>query len=81
MIRFKAFHQGTPTMDLPLDTVHLFGQDEVPLRSEFQYENGELLGIRHNDSAVGLAKRPFWANQDGSVWPCGLTMGRSRTEG
>ena len=55
MIRFKVFHQGRQAPPLPLETVHLFGQDEIPVRGEFQYENGELLGIRHNDSAVGLA--------------------------
>jgi len=39
---------------MPLNGSHLFGQDEIPVRSQLDFTNGELLGLRHSDTPVGL---------------------------
>lgn len=54
MIRFKVFQQGQAVQKMLLTGSHLFGQDEVPVRSQLDFTNGELLGLRHSDTAVGL---------------------------
>ena len=33
----------------------MFGQDEIPVRGELEFAKGELLSIRHNDTAVGVS--------------------------
>ena len=55
MIRFKAYKDGKAFDRSFLNGGFLFGQDELPMRSQLTFENGELLGIRHEDMAVGLA--------------------------
>lgn len=44
--------------------MHLFGPDEIPVRSQFNFTDGQLLGVRHSDAAVGLAK--LWDASNGS---------------
>jgi len=39
---------------MDLNGSHLFGQDDIPLRSQLDFSNGELLGLRHSDTPVGL---------------------------
>jgi hypothetical protein len=55
MMRFRAFHQGQPAKALSLESVHMFGQDEIPVRGELEFAEGELRSIRHNDTAVGVS--------------------------
>lgn len=55
MIRFVVFDGGRRLTQMPLGGLHLFGQDEIPVRSQFDFTDGNLVGIRHGDTAVGLA--------------------------
>lgn len=55
MIRFKVFNQGSPVEQMSLAGSYLFAQDDIPVRSQLHYEGGELIGLRHSDTAVGLA--------------------------
>ncbi len=55
MIRFKIYDQGKEVADMPLNGSYLFAQDEIPVRGRLEFADGELLGIRHSDSAIGLA--------------------------
>jgi len=55
MIRFKAYKDGKAVDRSFLNGGFLFGQDELPLRSQLKFEKNELLGIRHDTAAVGLA--------------------------
>ncbi len=55
MMRFKVFHQGKPAQRLSLEDMHMFGQDEIPVRGEMEFAKGELMSIRHNDTAVGVS--------------------------
>jgi hypothetical protein len=45
MLRFRVFKEGsaTPPADLDLSTAHLVGSDNVPIRGEFTYANGEII--------------------------------------
>ncbi len=61
MMRFKVFQQGQPAGELPLGAVHMFGQDEIPVRGELKFADGELQSIRHNDSAIGVST--LWNTQ------------------
>ena len=54
-MRFKVFHQGQPTQTMSLKNVHMFGQDEIPVRGEMEFDQGEIRSIRHNDTAVGVS--------------------------
>jgi len=55
MIRFRAFKDGKQINQSYLDGAYLFAQDEIPVRSQLRFEKGELLAVRHNETAVGLA--------------------------
>ncbi len=54
MIRFKVFQNGKVADSFHLHGAHLFGQDEIPVRSQLDFNDGEILGLRHSDTAVGL---------------------------
>ncbi len=56
MIRFEIFNKGKQVKELSISQkgMYLFGQDEIPIRSQLEMSDGQLLGIRHNDSNVGL---------------------------
>jgi len=55
MIRFKAYKNNQPVRQMRLNGTHLFAQDDIPVRSQLKFTDGELIGLRHNDTAVGLA--------------------------
>ena len=55
MIRFNAYKEGQLVTELDLKGSHLFAQDEIPVRSQMDFIDGQLLGVRHSDTAVGLA--------------------------
>lgn len=55
MIRFRVYEQGRQVKQMPLHGCHLFAQDEIPVRSQLEFVDGELLGVRHSDTAVGLS--------------------------
>lgn len=55
MMRFDVYQEGQAPAEVPLSTVHMFGQDEIPVRGELKFADGQVQGIRHNDSAVGLS--------------------------
>jgi len=40
---------------MSLEDVHMFGQDEIPVRGELEFVQGELRSIRYNDTAVGVS--------------------------
>jgi GH35 family endo-1,4-beta-xylanase len=40
----------------------MFGQDDIPVRGQLQVRDGEILGMRHSDTAVGLAT--VWQAED-----------------
>ncbi|MBN1766228.1 MAG: endo-1,4-beta-xylanase [Sedimentisphaerales bacterium] len=54
MIRFKPYNNGQIVENMVLNGSHLFGQDEIPVRSQLDFAHNELLGLRHSDIAVGL---------------------------
>ena len=54
MIRFRAFDGGKKLQATLLRGAHLFGQDEIPVRTQLEMVDGELIGVRHSDTAVGL---------------------------
>lgn len=56
MIRFAVFEGGRKVGQMPLGGMHFFGPDEIPVRSQFNFADGHLLGVRHGDTAVGLAR-------------------------
>ncbi len=55
LITFKIFKDGKLCEQLPQTGFHLFGPDDIPVRSEFQLNPGEIIGIRRNEGAVGLS--------------------------
>ena len=55
MIRFRAFDSEQQEVQTLVDGSHLFAQDEVPVRSKLSIADGELIGVRTSDAAVGLA--------------------------
>jgi len=55
MIRFNVFNKGKPAQTMSLYGTYLFGQDDIPVRSQVDFSTGELLGLRHSDTAVGLS--------------------------
>ena len=55
MIRFEVFKRGELVAHMPLTGSYLFAQDEIPVRSQLTFTDGELMGVRHSDTAVGLA--------------------------
>ncbi|MFC1782022.1 endo-1,4-beta-xylanase [Planctomycetota bacterium] len=55
MIRFRAFRNQKQINRSFLNGAYLFAQDEIPVRSQLRFEKNELLVIRHNETAVGLA--------------------------
>jgi len=55
MIKFKVFINGKPAKQMSVNGAHLFGQDEIPARSQLQFANGQILGVRHGETPVGLA--------------------------
>jgi len=59
MIRFKVYNQAKPAESLSLTGTYMFAQDEIPVRSQLQYANGELIGTRNSETAAGVA----------TVWP------------
>ncbi|MCF7957903.1 MAG: endo-1,4-beta-xylanase [Phycisphaerae bacterium] len=62
MIRYKVFHNGLAPKQFPVVSTYLFGQDDIPVRSQVDYAEGELLGLRHSDSPVGLVT--LWEVKD-----------------
>jgi len=56
MIRFLVFDAGRQLTQMPLAGLHLFGQDEIPVRGQFDFADGNLVGVRHGDTAVGLTR-------------------------
>jgi len=54
MIRFRAYKNDQPLSSIELKGAHLFAQDEIPVRSQLEFTDGEIIGVRHNDTAVGL---------------------------
>jgi hypothetical protein len=42
MLRFRVFRDGVPPAELDLSTAYLVGSDNVPIRGEFVYANGEI---------------------------------------
>ncbi|MBN2377894.1 MAG: endo-1,4-beta-xylanase [Sedimentisphaerales bacterium] len=55
MIRFKVFQNGSVPNKMALNGAYLFAQDEIPVRGQLEYKQGELLGVRHSDTPVGLS--------------------------
>jgi len=43
MLRFRVFKDGVTPSELDLSTAYLVGSDGVAIRSEFSYENGEIV--------------------------------------
>src|SRR4051812_26785679 len=43
MLRFRVFKNGVAPADLDLSTAYLVGSDNVPIRGEFAYSNGEII--------------------------------------
>lgn len=43
MLRFQVFIDGVPPQDFDLSTAYLLGSDQVPIRGEFSYANGEIV--------------------------------------
>ncbi len=54
MIRFTIYQDGKKPDKLDPSSIYLFGQDEIPVRNQVEYVDGELMGMRHSDTAVGL---------------------------
>ncbi len=53
---YKVYHKGKPSTDFDLPSTLLFAQDEVPIRAQVKFANGELVAIRNNtDITVGLS--------------------------
>ncbi len=42
MLRFKVFRDGAVPLTLDLSTAYLVGSDNVPIRGDFTYDNGEI---------------------------------------
>src|SRR5208337_1573176 len=42
MLRFRVYKEGQVPPDLDLSTAYLVGSDNVPIRGEFSYSNGEI---------------------------------------
>ena len=55
MIRFKAFGDRQLEKQTASNGLHLFAQDEIPVRSQLEVVDGELIAVRHNPTPVGLA--------------------------
>ncbi|MBI9017725.1 MAG: endo-1,4-beta-xylanase [Phycisphaerae bacterium] len=62
MIKFDIFSDGLVASELDLQGAYLFGQDEVPVRTQLEYTEGQLLGNRHGDTAIGL--KTLWPVKD-----------------
>lgn len=54
MIRFQVFSHGQPAEAWSTNGLHFFAQDEIPVRSQLSFESGELIGLRHSETSVGL---------------------------
>jgi len=55
MIRFAAFSDGQPIQQLSLNGTYMFAQDEIPVRSQLEFADGQFQVVRHGEAAVGLA--------------------------
>lgn len=55
MLRFLVFENGEPANQVDLEGAHLIGQDHVPVRAEFVYQDGELRARKRQEGAAGLA--------------------------
>ncbi|MBN1436395.1 MAG: endo-1,4-beta-xylanase [Sedimentisphaerales bacterium] len=62
MIRFRAYKDQHPLQRFALNAAHLFAQDEIPVRSQLDFTDDEIIGVRHSDTAVGLAT--LWSVPD-----------------
>ena len=62
MIRFRVYENGKPIRKMGLKGSHLFAQDEIPVRSQLEFVEGELMGVRQSDTAVGLST--LWPVKD-----------------
>ncbi|MBN2063842.1 MAG: endo-1,4-beta-xylanase [Sedimentisphaerales bacterium] len=53
---YKVYQKGKPASEFDLPSTLFFAQDEVPVRAQIKFANGELIGIRNNtDVTVGLS--------------------------
>lgn len=55
MIRFRVYGDGQLVKQMTVKGSHLFGQDEIPIRSQLDFVDGEILGVRQSDTSVGLS--------------------------
>jgi glycosyl hydrolase family 10 len=49
-----VFDKGNAAQQLPLHGSYMFAQDEIPVRGQLQFDKGQLVGVRHSDTPVGL---------------------------
>jgi hypothetical protein len=62
MIRFLVFDNGQFNGQISINSMHMFAQDEIPVRCQLQYHQGEVQGVRHSDTAIGLCT--LWPVKD-----------------
>jgi len=55
MLRFKVIENGAPMKSVNLDGAHLVGNDRVPIRAEFRFEDGEIIAETRSRGAAALA--------------------------
>ncbi len=55
MIRFQVYSHGKAVQQMSLAGAYLFGQDDIPVRAQLNFADGQLIGLRNSDSAVGLS--------------------------
>lgn len=55
MIRYMVFDKGHAAQHLSLNGSYMFAQDEIAVRGQLQFDKGQLLGVRHSDTPVGLS--------------------------
>jgi len=54
MISFNIYRKGKLVRQLSTDGTLLFGQDEIPVRSQLEFGDNRLIASRQGDAAVGL---------------------------
>jgi len=55
MLCFQVFQNGEPAKYLDLTGAYAFGQDNIPVRAEIEFENGQVFISRRSTGACGLS--------------------------
>ena len=61
MLRFHIFRDGAPAKDVDLAGAFVFGQDQIPVRADLAFADGQVTCIKRTPGACGLA----------IAWPAG----------